>query len=181
MGNFRPAGDKARWKYLYELLLKTKDDGILTYQEMAAALDLDAEADLASIRVALYRAAKEHEEVDKRALEVVPNKGYRVVAPKEHLELARKQHTRSSRALAKGQSKVVNVNMANMDPETRRAFEVVAQGFAAQMDFNRRAEERLFNQERITQELVQATERTDAEREEIKERLARLEAKMLEN
>lgn len=182
MEYFKPAGEKARWKYLYELLLKIDDNGILTYQEMADALGLDVDADLQVIRVALYRAAKEYEEVNKRALEVVPNKGYRVVAPKEHLDLARRQHSRSSRALARGQSKVVNVDMAGMDPQTRHAFEVVAQGFAQQMDFNRRFENRLSRQEQLTAELVQQTaSRTDAERDEIKERLARLERKILES
>lgn len=179
MEHFKPAGERARWKYLYELLLATEDDGILTYQEMADALGLDVEADRQLLRVAFYRAAKEHEEVDKRAVKVIPNKGYRIVAPKEHLDLARKQHTRSSRALAKGQSKVVNVNMADMDPETRKAFEIMALGFAQQLDFNRRAERRLFQQEKITQELVQTSERSEEERREIRERVARLERRML--
>lgn len=178
MSNFEPAGEKARWKYLYELLRNTNDGGIITYKEMADALGMDPEADRQSIRAAWYRAAKEHEEVDKRAVEVVPNKGYRIVAPKEHLELARKQQKRSGRALVKGQSKVVNVNLSNVDSETRRAFEVVAQMMAQQMDFSRRAEKKLTDHEQLLGTLVEAKERTDAERDEIRERLERLEARL---
>lgn len=178
MGNFEPAGERARWKYLYELLCCTNDGDVVTYQEMADALEMDPEADRQAIRGAWYRAAKEHEEVDKRAVEVVPNRGYRIVAPKEHLELARKQQKRSSRALVKGQSKVVNVDLSKVDGQTRRAFEVVAQMMAAQMDFSRRAEKKLADHEELIGTLVEAKERTDAERDEIKERLERLEAKL---
>ena len=92
MEHFKPAGEQARWKYLYDLLKVTDEDQVLTYDEMAAALNLDPLEDRMSIRAALYRAAKELEEVDRRAVAVVPNRGYRVVRPKEHVELARRQH-----------------------------------------------------------------------------------------
>jgi hypothetical protein len=178
MGNFDPAGAKARWKTIYELLKLTNDNGILTYREMGEALGLDPETDRGAIVQAVRRAAKEHEEVDKRAITAVPNKGYRIAAPKEHLDLARRQQKRSSKALVRGQSKVVNVNMSKLDPEARRAFEVVAQGFAQLMDFNRRFERRQQEHTEVIASLVETTQRSDAERDELKERLARVEEKL---
>jgi len=135
----------------------TNDDGVLTYKEMGEALGLDPVEDRGAIVSAVRRAAKEHEEVDKRAITVVPNRGYRIAAPREHLDLARRQQKRSSKALVRGQSKVVNVDMSKLDPEARRAFEVVAQGFAQLMDFNRRFERRQQEHTEVIQSLVETS------------------------
>lgn len=178
MDHFQPIGERARWLELYDLLTKTDTNGVVTYEEMGAALGLDPSGDRQAIRGALYRAAKEHEQVDKRAIVAVPNKGYRVVEPKEHLGLARRHQKRSSRALVRGHSKAVNVDMSKIEPETRKALEVVASVISMQMDFNRRAESKLDAHDRAIRSLVEATERTEAERDEFRARLERLEAGM---
>ena len=173
---FQPVGERARWRELYDLLKETETDGLVTYEQMAEALDLDPEKNKATIRAALYRAAKEHEEQDKRAVTAVPNVGYRVVQPQEHLGLARRHQKRSTRSLARGHSKVVNVDLSKVEPEARKAFELVASVLALQSDFNRRAEAKLTAHDRAIRELVESTERTDAERDEIRARLEKLEA-----
>lgn len=179
MGNFEPAdGQQARWKPLYELLKLVNTGDVLSYDEMGKALELDPLVDRGAIRVAMYRAAKELEEVDKRAVEVVANKGYRVVEPKQQLVLAKKQHTRSTKALARGHSKAVNVDLSNVDPEIRRAFEMVAGVMAMQMDFSRRAEKKLLNHDQVIEALVQKSDRSEAERDEMAARLKRLEERL---
>lgn len=177
-GNFEPVGDRARWLSLYDLLKATETNGIVTYEAMAEALELDPDKDRQAIRTALYRAAKEHEEIDKRAIKAVPNRGYRIVEPQEHLGLARRHQKRSTRSLARGHSKVVNVDLSRVEPEARKAFELVASVIALQSDFNRRAEARLTAHDRAIKSLVESRERSDQEREEFRSRLERLEAGM---
>jgi hypothetical protein len=172
MSPFEPIGDRARWRILYDMLQLVPTNGILTYDRMAEALDLHPESDRHIIQMAMRRAAREHEVVDKRAVDVVPNKGYRVVTAPEHMGLARRQQRRSSRALKAGHSKVVNVDLSNLDPEARKAFEVVARAFAAQMDFNRRIDIR---QRRLEEALSTIDERHVRSEEEIAELRRRLE------
>lgn len=178
MSNFKPVGERARWLDIYDLLQVAQTNDVITFEEMGAALGLDPERDRASIRVALYRAAREHETVDKRAVMAVPNKGYRVVEPQEHLGMARRHQKRSSRSLIRGHSKAVNVDMSKIEPEARKALEMVGSVIALQMDFNRRAESKLAAHDKAIKTLVEAKERTDAEREEFRSRLERLEAGM---
>ena len=174
--NFEPVGERARWLDLYDLLKATETNGVVTYEAMAEALDLDPVKDRASIRTALYRAAKEHEEIDKRAIKAIPNQGYRIVQPQEQLGLARGHQKRSTRALVRGHSKAVNVDMSQIEPEARKAFEVVAGVIAMQMDFNRRAEAKLTAHDKAIRSLVEAKDRTESEREEFRARLEKLEA-----
>lgn len=179
MSPFKPIGDQARWQTVYALLVRTKTGDVLTYEAIAEALELDSKRDRHAIQMAMRRAAKEHEEADKRAIESVANKGYRVVEAPEHLRLARGHHRRASKALVRGQSKVVHVDLGALDPETRRAFEVVASAFAAQIEFNKRFDVRQQRLEKAFEDITERTDKTEARTEqeiaELKARLARLE------
>ncbi len=176
MNHFEPVGERARWLELYDLLRATETNGVISYEAMGETLDLDPVKDRASIRSALYRAAKEHEEIDKRAVVAVPRQGYRLVEPQEQLGLARRHQKRSTRSLVRGHSKAVNVDMSQIEPEARKAFEVVAGVIAMQMDFNRRAEAKLTAHDKAIKSLVEARDRSAEEREEFRSRLDRLEA-----
>lgn len=182
MNQFLPAGDVARWRVLYEILKPCQVDDVVTYEQMGKALDLHPVKDRHIIQMAMRRAAKEFEEVDKHAVDAVKNVGYRVVQIKEHLHLARRQQKRAGRALKSGRSKVVNVDFNEIDPETRKAFEVVARAFSMQMDFNRRLDVRQKRLEDVVQSVEQRTlrneesaKRSEEEIAELKRRLARLE------
>jgi hypothetical protein len=177
MPPFQPAGDQARWRTLYEQLKAARVGEVVTYDEMAAALDLDPVKDRSKVQLAMRRASKELEEQDRHAVQVVPNKGYRVVEPEQHLDLARHHQVKAGKSLQRGHSKVVNVDFNGMEPDVRRAFEVVGAAFAAQIDFNRRLDARQEHLERAVDAVTRQSERTDEEVAELRARLARLEDK----
>lgn len=172
---FQPAGDKARWRILYDLLKPMSVGDVITYDQMGEALDMDPTADRHAIQMAVRRAAKEYEVEDRHALEVAPNVGYRVVEAERHLDLAKRQHRKAGKALQRGHSKVVNVDLSNVDPEVRSAFQVVAQAFTLQMDMSRRLESNQKKLQATVTDIAQQMERSDAERQEILARLERLE------
>lgn len=175
MPPFQPIGTEARWRIVYDLLAAANTGEVVTYDELAQALDLDPETGRPAIQAAMRRAAKHHERTDKRAVDAVPNKGYRVVEAPEHLQLARRYQKRSTNALASGHSKAVNVDMAGLEPDVRHAFEVVAQAFSMQMDFNRRFDTRQAHLERTVAKIVDQESRSQREIDELKARLERLE------
>lgn len=178
MSPFEAIGERARWRTLYDEILTRRNIGdIITYDEMAETLDLDSHKDRHAMQMAMRRAAKEYEVENLRALDSVPNVGYRVVEPTEHLGLARRQQKRSHRALARGHSKVVHVDVSGMETETRKAFEIVAQAFAMQMDFNRRMDVRQSRLEKAVDSIIEEKGRTSEEIAALHERLARLEGK----
>lgn len=175
MSAFQPAGQQARWRTIYDLLCAAEYGEVVTYKQMAEALDLDVEEDRHKIQMAVRRAAKEHEENDKRAIDSVPNVGYRIVHAPEHVVLARRQQKRSTRALVRGHSKAVNVDLSGVDEATRHALDTVAQAFAMQMDFNRRFDVRQRRLEEVLSTVTQRTERSEEEIARLRSRLERLE------
>lgn len=175
MSPFAPAGDRARWRVIYDIVRQRPIDSVVTYQEMGEALGVDPDEGRKAIQMAMRRAAKESEQVGARALEPVPNEGYRIVRPGEHLRLARGQQKRSRSALVRGQSKVVHVDFRGMDTETRKAFEIVAQAFSMQLEMTRRLDVRQERLEESIGEIQQRGEKSEEEIAALRARLDRLE------
>jgi hypothetical protein len=172
MSPFIPADGVARWQIVYDLLVQAATGTIVTYEDLGKALRLDPDGERHAIQMAVRRAAREHEVKDNRALDAVPNVGYRIVTAPEHLTLARRHQRKAGRSLERGRSKVEHVDLSGLDADTRHAFTVVAQAFALQADFNRRLDIR---QKRLEQQVASATSAQEHTAEEIAELRARLE------
>lgn len=172
---FQPVGSQARWRIVYEVLAAARVGDEVTYEELAAALGFDASHDRHRIQMAVRRAGEELEAEDHRALSPVTNVGYRIVEPEEHLVLARRHQSRSSKSLVRGQSKVINVDLSGLDLEVKHTFEVVARAFALQMDFNRRFQVKQEQLEQTMALIEQVSSRSEQEIAELKDRLERLE------
>ena len=181
MAPFEPAGEQARWRVLYDLLREANVGEVVTYDEMAEALELHPVDDRTRVQLAMRRAAQELETVDRHAVEAITNKGYRIVEPERQMDLARRHQRKAGRSLKRGHSKVTNVDFNGMDPDVRSAFEVMAGAFAAQIDFNRRLSARQEKLEAVVESVTQRSDehqqRTDDELAALRARLARLEGK----
>ncbi|GAA3441049.1 hypothetical protein [Planomonospora venezuelensis] len=175
MPTFAPIGDQARWRTVYEHLKAANIGDVVTYEQLGEALGLNPEKERHPIQMAVRRAAKEYQDVDKRALDSVPNQGYRIVEASEHLVLARRQQARSSRALERGHRVATNVDLNQVDDHTRRALEAVATAFSYQMEFNRRFDVRQRRLEQAVAAQSERVERTETEIAELKARLSELE------
>lgn len=181
MSPFTPAGERARWRIIYDHIRGREIGDVITYDELAEALDLEPVKDRHTIQLAMRRAAAELETADKRVVDAVPNVGYRIIEPEGQLVLARRHQRKSNRSLARGRSKAENVDFNLIPAETRKAFEVVVSAIAMQQDFNRRLDIRQRNLEQaldsVTKQTGEDRERTDAELAELRARLERLEQK----
>jgi len=175
MSPFQPLGDQARWRVIYDLLVETATGDTLRYDAMGKALHLDPYKDRHAIQMAVRRAAREHERQDRRALEPVPNIGYRVVEPPEHLTLARKHSVKSGRSLERARSKVTNIDLTGLDPEVRQAVEWTAQALMMVADYSRRLDIRQRNLEQAVNAGQERQDRSESEIAELRARLDRLE------
>lgn len=172
MSPFEPIGDQARWRLAYDVLREAETDSVVTYDELGEALGLHPKRQRHAIQMAMRRAAQELETHDKRAVDAVPNKGYRIMPATANLMLARRHQRKAGKSLARGKSKAVNVDMSQIeDPTTRRALELTAQAFALQMDFNRRF---AVKQERLEKAVREITETQEADRQRSEDEVARL-------
>lgn len=142
MTQFQPLGQTPRWRILYGILQTCAVDEILTYERMADALELHPDRDRHALQMAMRRAAREFEELNKHAVEAVRNAGYRIVHAEEHVRLANGHQRRSRRSLTRGHSKVVNVDMRGMSREMRQLTEAKARVLSQEIDFLRRFDDK---------------------------------------
>ena len=176
MSPFIPQGDRARWRILYDLLVKAGTGDIITYQEIAEALGLDPGTDRHKIQMDMRRAAKEHLRKDLRSVISVPNKGYRIAETSQKLELARQYQTRAVRSVKRGRDQIEYTNLNELDDTTRALFEVMALKFGQQDEMLSRLDVRQKRHERQLQAVVGTQEETAQQLAELQERLAKLEA-----
>jgi predicted FMN-binding regulatory protein PaiB len=175
MSPFQPKGETARWRLIYQELQGAAIGDVVTYERLGKVLELDPDADRQKIQMAVRRAAEQYLKSDKRALDVVPTEGYQIVDAVGHIQLARRHQSKAAKELVKGHAKSVNVDLAGVDPEVKHALEVVARGFAVQMDFNRRFDVRQKRLEDALNSVSQQASRSEEEIAELRARLERLE------
>jgi hypothetical protein len=90
---FASKGERPEWRMIYEDLLDGADSGtVITYADLEKLLGRE----FALNRTPLYRARQTLGEMHHRWLEAVPNVGYRIIEPIEHLRVSA-GHRRKSR------------------------------------------------------------------------------------
>ena len=176
MSPFTPAGDRARWKVIYDQLAKLPTGGIITYAELGALLGLDPDADRHKIQMAMRRAAQEHLSTDLRSITSVQNTGYQVVETERKLAIARQHQGKAARSVRRGRDHVIHADLAGLDPDTRAVFEAMAWKFTQQDEAIRRLDVRQRRHERQLAAAQSAHQQTQEQLTDLAVRLARLEA-----
>ena len=170
---FEPAdGVEARWKKVYRALKGLPVGEVLTY---AALEEMLPDLDRGSLQSVIRRAAKEFLEEDKRGLRNVRGKGYRVIEPSEHVQLARWHQDRSMKSLVRGRDAVTHVDLNGVSPEIRALTEATGRALSNQLQYMQRLDVR---QKRLEEVLLQTVDQTKANQDQIaklEERLARME------
>lgn len=135
---FLPVGDVARWRIVYGLMRPLEPGQVLTYEAMAEALSLHPDRDRHVIQMATRRAIRELLDVDHRAADAVRGQGYRIAAPVEHNALAQQRNRRARTQLKTGHRIATKVDLSGLNAEQVGALELIARGFAHQMEINER-------------------------------------------
>lgn len=178
MAPFEPVGNRSRRNIALDTLRLHAEDDLVTYDELAEALELDPVLDRDKIQSAVRAAARNLLQADKLALEPVVNQGYRIVTAEEHLRLARGFQRSSSRALVRGHAVISRVDYNQLSPDVRALAEVTMQAFSMQIDFNRRLDVRQAKLEKAMAAVANKTDDTADDVAALRERLARLEEKL---
>jgi hypothetical protein len=119
---FRPKGDQAEWRLIYDEFRKHGPGDVVTYERLTEILGRDFRA----CRVPLQRAVRELEDADHRTLVCERGTGYRVAAATEHEQLAHAHSKRSRRQLKKAVSKARSANRAELSSDQVRRLDDLA-------------------------------------------------------
>lgn len=169
---FTPAnGLESRRAVVVRELAAVDYGDMVTYTHLEGLLDVDRR----TVQNVVGSAKPVLERDHRKAVMAVANRGYRVVQPGEHMSLAVGHQRRSSRSLKRALSAVENVDMSRLTDGERAAVQLGVVNLALQIDYQRRNDIRAARHERLIAATAQATDRTAAEVEILRERLARLE------
>jgi hypothetical protein len=140
---FKPKGDTAQWRTVYDLLIKTPVNSTITYDTLAEALNLHPHTDRHRIQAATRKAATHLLAQDNRAIENLADTGYRVVTAAQQIPLAGKQIEKAGNALDKGHDLTNNVRMDELTSEERQIVQSMTVGFAHVAQWARQINQRV--------------------------------------
>lgn len=123
---FEATGDRPRWCPIYDLLVTVEPGQVLTYEELSET----AGKDIRQCRHRLYAAQKALERNDKRTLECVPRKGYRVVFAGEHERLAGQHRRRARKQIGRARRRVSSADRTQLAQDQRERLDVMASTLA---------------------------------------------------
>lgn len=176
---FEQRGEKSQRTLVVELFAAAEYGATVTHGELASVLE---GADVGTVRAAVNRAKRTLEVEHNKAVEAVRGVGYRVVEPSEQRRLALAHQRKSGRSLVRARSKVQHVDLSQLSEGERVAVTLAATALAAQIDFARRADLRYASKAKVDafmSDQSQKAERTDAELDEVKARMERLERRLM--
>lgn len=165
--------EDARWRPLYEALRTRPRGDVVTYEDLDAVV-----GDIRKDRWMVYRADRELQMADQKALVNIRGIGYRIAKAEEHLDIANSHRLRGKRQARMAFKAAESADLSQIaDPAVRRAITDTAEhmrGIEARMRYIEKRTtrvEKTIKSESSTRKEVEA--KTD-------ERLARLEALIAE-
>lgn len=138
---FQPIGDRPRWEMIVEAMQPLDVGDILTYQQIADALEEPEWRN--TFRTSFYKAANVWGEEHHRAFRAVPNVGYRVVEAAEHEALARLHHRKSRRQIHKARTVIGRADRTELTAEQAERFDAIEITLGRQADMIRRLDRRM--------------------------------------
>lgn len=132
---FEPKGEIAQWRVVYRVFESTAVESVVTYAELAEVLDLDANTDRHRIQAAARRAGKHLLTTQDRAVETVPEVGYKVVVAARQIAMAGNQIERASHALDHGHALTTHIKMDELTEAERAIVQTMAVGFSQVINY----------------------------------------------
>lgn len=144
---FAPKGEVAQWAVAYRVFQATEVGATITYADLADALEMDPVKDRHRIQAAARKAAEKFLTVDDRAVETIPEVGYRIATAERQIPLAGAQVEKATRSLEKGKDLTVHVRMEELSEEGRQIIHAMSIGFSAVAEYTRQISRRMEDHE----------------------------------
>jgi hypothetical protein len=180
VARFKPAGEVARWRVVYERFSREQANvgDTVTHVELGELLDLGPEHKhrLSTISGAVREAIRHLEEDQRRTLEPVPGVGYRVADIEGHVKRVIGQRLKHRRALVRSGRSVAAIDRNEIDsPELLQRVEAQQAVIDALMEADRRLTEKVARHDKMLGILSRESEARKVDVETLRGRLSRLE------
>lgn len=116
--SFKPKGEEAVWKKIYDYVVSLPVGEVITFNDIAEMI----EDDFVKNRSSVYRANKELMKNDKRILVSARGVGYKVEEGVDHLIHAEERHTKANRQIKMANFEALNINTKVMSIEEKNRW-----------------------------------------------------------
>ena len=174
---FKPKGEKPEWYILYKLFRDEPFDTIIPYQVLASAIGLDWSDFKHQRKLSRIVSGKVMYELLKRKkknVEAIDNVGYRIVFPKEQIDLAKKHQLKARRQLFKTRNNVKHIDHNYLTEEERTIATTAVILVESQIHFNDRVSVRRREQDKALNSLHKSVDLSEEQKEHIKKQKERL-------
>jgi ATP-dependent exoDNAse (exonuclease V) alpha subunit len=121
---FRPAdGDRARWRYAYDLVAGKQPGEDVTLLELAELLDLDVDQDRALLRAVMSEAKKHLERDHLHTVRTVDKFGWVVIDARGNLDEIEKRRKKATRATGRAARLIVATDREQLSPIERQRLD----------------------------------------------------------
>lgn len=127
---FKPKGETAQWRIVYDLFKHTPVDDVITYEALGDQLGMHPRSDRHRIQAAARRAGAHLLTTDDRAIEVIPEQGYKLVPATRQIPLAGRQVEKASNALDRGHDLTSHIRLDELTEQERQVVHAMSLGFA---------------------------------------------------
>lgn len=127
---FKPKGDTAQWRTVYDVFIAAPTGKTITYATLGKALHMDPVKERPRIQAAVRKAAERLLKLNEKAIEVVPGEGYRLVSASRQITLAGQQIERASSSLDRGKELTTYIALNDLNQQERQIVQTMALGFA---------------------------------------------------
>jgi len=110
------------WRELYDTYKETEYDTIITYDQLSKTIGFN----ILEKRYIIEAFKRVMLHMNNKALENIPNKGYRVVRPNEHSRLAAREVKRAERRVRKGVELSLYVDFEKLNQREQALLTLIA-------------------------------------------------------
>lgn len=169
MTPFKPKGDVAEWRLVYDHLKGLDHGTVIPTAEIEEILDRP----LGQNRSPVYRAIRELEENNSRTVSTVRGVGYRIAAADEHLGLGLSHSGRARRQLRRGLQRAESADRRDLAPSAAARLEAFEATTSRLVEFLGRMSKAVDQQGEKIQDLEKDTQETSERVKAVEEALRR--------
>lgn len=137
MSPFKPKGETAQWRIVYDIFRSTPEGATVTYDQLAEPLAMDPRRDRHRIQAAARKAATHLLEKDNRAIEVHTETGYVMVPANRQIHMAGKQIERATHHLDRGKDLTTFIQVDDLNDRERGIVQAMLLGFSQVGEYTR--------------------------------------------
>lgn len=179
--SFEKKGEKSQKTLVLEAFESAQSGEVVSYEKLGEILKMNPSTQRTHIQSVVNATKKSLLDKQSKGLEAVPNEGYRIIAPNEHVSLAQKHQGKVSRSLKRAKNTVDRADFNKLTEVEKNLVLAAGRALGFQQEQIRKLDIRQQKLEQVLSAFIPAQQEVNAEVkseiQKLNDRLAELNKK----